>query len=254
MTTDVRHDEAGIPDRVREYWDVDSATYDDDAGHHPRTSTELSAWRGALRSLLPAPPARVLDAGAGTGFLSLLLAELGYEVTALDLSVGMLGRLRDKAAGRGLEVAVVEGDAAQPPAGPFDAVVERHLLWTVPAPGAALAAWRAAAPHGRLLLVESEWGSAATGLDATRARARKALGRLRGHGPSHHAEYEPDLRDQLPLGTGASVSELLDLVAASGWRAPRLHRLRDIEWATRSTLPLPERLVGVQARYAIAAD
>lgn len=91
-------------------------------------------------------PARVLDAGAGTGFLSLLLAGQGYQVTAMDLSPGMLEVLRAKAAGLGLEVQAVQADAVSPPDGPFDAVVERHLLWTLPDPGAALAAWRKAAP------------------------------------------------------------------------------------------------------------
>ena len=44
---------------------------------------------------LPPPPARVLDVGAGTGALSLPLARLGYQVTALDISPGMLERLRE---------------------------------------------------------------------------------------------------------------------------------------------------------------
>ena len=38
----------------------------------------------------------MLDAGAGTGALSLLAAELGYVVTALDLSEGMLSKARER--------------------------------------------------------------------------------------------------------------------------------------------------------------
>lgn len=42
---------------------------------------------GALFSLLPAPPARVLDCGCGTGWLSYFLARRGYDVVGTDVSV-----------------------------------------------------------------------------------------------------------------------------------------------------------------------
>ena len=53
----------------------------------------------------------------------------------------------------------MQADAASPPGGPFDAVVERHLLWTLPDPGAALVAWRQAAPTGRLADVRPNGGA-----------------------------------------------------------------------------------------------
>ena len=46
---------------------------------------------------------------------------------------------------------------------------------------------------------------------------------------------------------------LLELVEASNWGAPRLHRLRDVEWAVQEALPLPERLLGTHARFAVTA-
>lgn len=242
-----------MTDRVRDYWDLDAATYDSTPSHHPRSHAELAAWRGALRALLPNPPARVLDVGAGTGFLTLLLAELGYQVTAVDLSSRMLAGLRAKAKGAGLDVRVVEGDAAQPPAGDFDGVIERHLLWTLPQPGRALNAWRAVAPTGRLILFESLWGVAAGPEDAARALGRAAIGRLRRQPPGHHAEYDTELRAALPLGGGTPIGQLLELVNASDWGAPRLHRLTDVEWAARAALPLPERLLGTTPRYAVLA-
>ena len=52
--------------------------------------------------------------------------------------------------------------------GPFDAVVERHLLSTLLDPGAALAAWREAAPTGRLVLIEGTWGQT-SGIPALQA-------------------------------------------------------------------------------------
>ena len=43
----------------------------------------------------------VLDAGAGTGFLPLLLARRGYQATTVDLSAAMLQILTSKAAPAG---------------------------------------------------------------------------------------------------------------------------------------------------------
>jgi SAM-dependent methyltransferase len=41
---------------------------------------------GALFALLPPPPARVLDCGCGTGWLTYFLARRGYEVVGTDVS------------------------------------------------------------------------------------------------------------------------------------------------------------------------
>src|ERR687897_3949379 len=82
----------GASDRIREYWDADASTYDATKSHSISDRLERAAWRQALSEALPQPPASVPDVGAGTGSLSLLAAELGYAVTALDLSAGVRPR------------------------------------------------------------------------------------------------------------------------------------------------------------------
>lgn len=239
---------------VRDYWDVDSSTYDRSPGHNPQTAVELAVWAASLRRLLPPPPARVLDAGAGTGFLSLLLAREGYRVTALDLAPGMLARLGEKAHSRGLDVTLVEANAANPPRDDFDAVIERHVVWTLPEPRRALEAWHEAAPKGRLVLVESLWGSSAGPEEQLRSAARDLLGRIR-HTPSdHHRDYDPEVVSELPFGSGASPEMLVRLVESTTWGPARLERLRDVEWATAQALPtVLDRLVGVPPRFAVIA-
>src|ERR1700735_407707 len=106
-----------IHEEIRRYWDADAATYDNVTNHRPTAAAEQAAWSTALARLLPDPPARVLDCGAGTGFLSLMAARLGHKVTALDLSPSMLDRLKTHAAAEQLEINVVEGSADQPPPG-----------------------------------------------------------------------------------------------------------------------------------------
>src|SRR6266542_1517303 len=98
-----------LADSVRRFWDADAATYDRSPDHGAATPTERAAWSAALARLLPPAPARVLDAGAGTGFLSLGAARLGYQVTAVDLSPGMLARLRESAEREGLSIEAREG-------------------------------------------------------------------------------------------------------------------------------------------------
>ncbi len=241
-----------VSEEIQQFWDEDAAVYDHSPEHHPRRPNERAAWSATLRRLLPDPPARVLDAGAGTGFLSLLLAAQGYQVTAMDLSAGMLEKLRAKAARQGLDVEIVQTDAASPPDGPFDAVVERHLLWTLPDPAAALAAWRQAVPAGRLVLVEGTWGKT-TGIPAVQAEARRLARRFRGVEPGHHGHYTDRVVSALPHATGITPAEMVSLVEASPWGRARLERLRDVEWATLEGRSLLDQLLGTNPRWAVTA-
>jgi SAM-dependent methyltransferase len=246
--------DANVTGQIRTYWDEDAATYDRSPSHYPQRPQEQAAWAAALRRLLPEPPARVLDVGAGTGFLSLLLAGQGYEVTALDLSAGMLARLRAKAAERGLTIETVESDALHPPQGDFSTVVERHLLWTLPDPETALAAWHAVAPAGRLVLVEGSWGGYnVASVDALRFRAREVADRVRGVEHPHHGHYTPQMAAALPYRNGLTPAQAVTLVQASPWGRARIERLRDVEWAITEGKGLLDRLLGTHPRWAVIA-
>ena len=52
---------------------------------------------GQLAGALPAPPARVVDAGGGTGQLAVPLAAAGYQVTVVDTSAAMLATCQQRA-------------------------------------------------------------------------------------------------------------------------------------------------------------
>jgi len=247
VTDDMQH-------RIRTWWDEDSRTYDRSPSHAASDPVEAAAWRAALDGYLPPPPSRVLDVGAGTGALSLLTADLGHEVTALDLSSGMLKRLEEKAAARDLNIEIVNGPANEPPKGPFDAVVERHLLWTIPDPGAVLAAWHAVAPKGRLILFE---GVVAGGPSARRVRSwlAEAVRKAAKVPDDHHAEYDADMIEAMPLARLSSPEPLLRAVRGAGWRRVRIERLTHVEWARGLTGAegFAHKLEG-WAQYALVAD
>ncbi|MFJ4096140.1 class I SAM-dependent methyltransferase [Kitasatospora sp. NPDC089913] len=148
---------------VAAYWDAAAAGFDDGPDHGLRAEHVRSAWTARLTAWMPSAPADVLDVGCGTGSLSLLLAEAGHRVTGVDLSPEMVARARRKLFDAGLAGRFLVGDAAAPPTGgaAFDVVLARHLLWTLPEPGAALREWVARLrPGGRLVMVEGRWGSA----------------------------------------------------------------------------------------------
>jgi ubiquinone/menaquinone biosynthesis C-methylase UbiE len=153
---------------ARDYWDSQADVFDAEPDHGLLDPDVRAAWRNLLLPLLPAAPATVADIGCGTGTLSVLLADAGHELHGLDLSDRMVAHARAKAKRAGVSARFDQGDAERPPfpAGSFDAVLVRHVLWALPDPDAALLAWiRLLKPQGCLILVEGRWGTGA-GLSA----------------------------------------------------------------------------------------
>jgi SAM-dependent methyltransferase len=115
-----------------------------------------------LRPLLPPPPADAIDVGTGTGFLALLLADLGHRVTGLDLSEGMLADGQAIAAARATAGTATYpptfrvGDAMDPPLPPesLDVVANRNVIWTLLDPMRAFRSWwNLLRPGGKILAI-----------------------------------------------------------------------------------------------------
>lgn len=143
------------------YWDAAAQHFDDEPDHGLRHAATRDAWARRMAEWLPDTPSDVLDIGCGTGSLAALAAAAGHRVTGVDLAPRMVDAARAKFAAAGLAGEFLVGDAGEPPAGPFDAVCARHVVWTLPDPVAALAAWASRLrTGGRLVLVEGRWGEA----------------------------------------------------------------------------------------------
>jgi len=142
------------------YWDSAAATFDNAADHGLRDPLVRRAWRDLLVPWLPPAPATILDIGCGTGSLSLLLAQLGHQVTGIDFAPAMVAQAQAKAQAAGYAIPFYVMDAAQPhlSAQPFALILCRHLLWALPEPDLVLRRWSdLLAPGGRLLLIEGYW-------------------------------------------------------------------------------------------------
>ena len=153
------NDEKGLQ-TSRLYWNNLASSFDDEPDHGLHDPIVLKTWTEFLRTSLPYTNATLLDIGCGTGSLSVVLAELGHKVTGIDLSPAMISIAQNKATKLGLEIAFHVKDAAsfQPLNEQFDAIVCRHLLWTLPEPRQVLQRWAACLkPKGRLILIEGYW-------------------------------------------------------------------------------------------------
>lgn len=233
-------------------WDTAAPEYDGCWGHGLRTPAEKSAWSALLAELLPpSRPVRVLDAGCGSGFLALLLAEAGHRVVGLDLSAGMLAVARREAVRRGVRPRLIRGDAERPPvaAGAFDAVVSRHLLWTLPEPLAAVRAWSAAlAPGGRVVAIDACWPPPSLSRRIS-SRAGRLLGALAGG--TDRGGYPADLAGRLPLHRLPDPEPVRDVFLQAGLTGVSIQPLTGVDRVERSVMPLAQRWQLRPSRYLI---
>jgi hypothetical protein len=152
-----------------------------------------------------------------------------------------------------LEIETVIGNASEPPPGPFDAVIERHLAWTLPDPVGAFQAWRAVAPTGRLVLFEGIFDRAGLG-QRVRTFAGHAVRRALRVAHDHHGRYTDELLAALPLARAASPMPYVQAVREAGWHSVRLERLRDVEWARRISSPVLVGWLEMVPRFAVVAE
>src|SRR5262249_2414957 len=146
-----------IKTAVSRYWSGRAAGFDLGPSHNVLTEAQHQAWLDLLREVAGPPPLTVLDVGCGTGFLAMRMAEVGHTAVGIDLADEMLAAAQRKAVDSGLPVTFRRGDAEAPPhdGAPYDVILERHVIWTLPQPREAVQAWRALLkPGGLLVLIE----------------------------------------------------------------------------------------------------
>lgn len=235
---------AAVQANLTAYWHLHAGAYDEHALSQIHMGAAKHAWLDLWREALPPAPADVLDVGAGTGQVTLLLAELGHRVTGIDLAEGMLDLARAKSAGMIHPPALQTGDAVSPPFPPasFDAITNRYLLWTLREPQRALASWlRLLRPGGRLAAVDSTWYAGGIPRDGggEDLSDREDFLRL----------YDERVIASLPLAEAGTIDAYVALVREAGFLDVRVTPLPEIERLERELRPDPS--IDVRLQYLI---
>ena len=150
----------------RSYWTGRAAGYS--AVNQLELSTaQRQTWSDCLsgeiaRHFLDRAPEslRVLEVGTGPGFFAILLCELGYDVTAIDLTPAMLEEAKKNAGALAGRIRWMEGNAQALAFSDssFDIVISRNLTWNLPQPELAYAEWARVLKTGGLLLnFDANW-------------------------------------------------------------------------------------------------
>lgn len=246
-----------LKEDIRAYWTARAASFDRSPGHGIQTDAERHAWMALLGGLLGgARGGRVLELASGTGEVTRLLLELGCDVTGLDLSDAMLDRARAKLAGRPrLRLHLGDAEYTREPSGTYDAVVCRHLVWTLVDPRAALADWhRVLRPGGRLVIVDGDWVRVSR-LGRLRASLARLLDRLAGRAeiPVDWAAHAAIMQG-VHFRDGLTAKDLAPLLAEAGFTGIRATGLDRVRHAQRRGATLAERVrTGMYDSFALAA-
>ena len=183
-------------------------------------------WADMLVSRFPErgdAPLRILDVGTGPGFYAVILAERGYEVTAVDYAENMLAEARKNAGVLAERISFRQMDAQQLDFsdGSFDVVVTRNLTWNLTDPEKAYREWvRVLRPGGVLLNFDANWYAYL--VDEAKAEGfRRDRENTRRYGVTDHNDYAEsdrmeDLSRSLPMTRLERPRWDLEVLAALG--------------------------------------
>lgn len=250
-----------LKDEIREYWSMRAATFDLSPGHEIFGEDERTAWHHLIeRHVGPGRGRAALDVASGTGVISRLLAERGFAVTGLDFSDQMLLRARGKSEGGPWNARFLSGDAENTmlPSDSFDALMTRHLVWTLPEPAAAFADWfRVLKPGGRILIVDVDMNARTAGARVLR-RVAAILKRIRPtpQTPGRDPAVHDSILARVHFSKGAAAESVAALLRAAGFVEVVINRdLGRINRAQARHMPLATRLERAsQDLYAISAS
>jgi SAM-dependent methyltransferase len=211
-----------LKEDIRDYWAERSKTFDLAFGHAVGRGAEFEAWRAAVSRHLGQKPLDVLELACGTGEITGVLASLGHRVIGLDFCEPMLERARAKHRGdRRVRLRLGDAEHTLEPDGAFEAVVCRHLVWTLTDPAAALADWhRVLRPGGHLLVFDGNWATPCrTGRLARRGIGLldRLLGADAGYDHPGLADRHAEIMASLPFGDGLTFDRLKPLAEAAGF-------------------------------------
>ena len=147
---------------IEQYWTRRASSYTEVVKKNLADGWDCK-WADELIKNFPKTEGRylkVLDIGTGPGFYAIILASRGYDVTAVDLSEGMIEQAKHNAGSLAEKIRFFKMDAQELsfPDNEFDVIVTRNLTWNLPDPVKAYGEWRRVLRDGGVMLnIDSNW-------------------------------------------------------------------------------------------------
>lgn len=245
-----------IKKQIAGMWNERYSDYDDCYAHGLKSERETMEWLKLMDGLIDKKEAHVLDVGAGTGFLSLFMANLGHHCKGLDLSGNMLSVAKEKAKRAGYTNVTFEiGDAENTgeESNSYDFVTNRHLMWTLPHPKKALREWkRVLKPGGKLIIIEGNWFYEGP-FDKLQVFLGTCLLSLQEgrNAFAKHGGYVAELQDSLPMTKSKNARRLKDMVKEAGFTHVLVFEPEAVDKAEKAAMPLARRLLNPHKRLVI---
>lgn len=155
-----------LKNEIHDYWTNRARGYSE-YNQQEMADARQTMWRAKLLDLLgkqfperEPKEIKILDVGTGPGFFAILLAEAGYQVTAIDYTEEMLKEAQQNAGGLAECIVWKTGDAQALDVenNNFDAIVTRNVTWNLPRPDLAYKEWlRVLKPGGMLYNFDADW-------------------------------------------------------------------------------------------------
>jgi ubiquinone/menaquinone biosynthesis C-methylase UbiE len=228
-----------LKEEIRGYWSKRAESFDESFGHRILRGPEHDAWVQVIRERLGADPIDVLELASGTGEVTRVLLSLGYRVTGIDFSEAMVARSRMKHRGHpGARFRLADAENTMEPDATYNAVLCRHLVWTLTDPEAALRDWiRVLKPGGTLVVFDGDFVSLPWESRLAR-RAIALLERCTGMAPRPDPELasrHAAILERLPFADGLTFGRLRQIAEDAGFTdvergsyAPILRAQREI--------------------------
>lgn len=186
---------------ISSYWSESANRYSRSVQQVIQSQEAKNAWQDLFTEMLGKTRISILDVGTGPGVIALLLAEQGHDVTGIDQSEEMLANARRNAQASNISVRFKQGNAEKLPFqdGSFDAVVNRHVLWTVTDPEKAISEWwRVLKPSGRIMIIDGNWYRNDKSLKKAAWRcASKILVLVTEHRDPRSGDFDEDVKKKL---------------------------------------------------------
>ncbi len=149
-----------INDEIKVFWEGEADIYSEGV-QNEINGTDKAVWKKVLRHYTKnVENLKVLDAGCGPGFFSVVLGEEGHEVIGIDLTENMIDHAKKNTEACGIksEFRVMDCQNLDFEDESFDLVISRNITWTLSDPQKAYKEWmRVLKPGGRLIVFDACW-------------------------------------------------------------------------------------------------